>query len=1683
MQKTSTPYKGMNLDNTIPQKGEGVVSYALNAVVENSLNDGSIVYQNEPANIECCTLPTDFKLLGHKNILEEGYILVFLKNEKTGESEIGKITECSYNTYINANCLNFDLNHPIIDVVVKQTNCSVEVYFTDALNGRRYLDLTTPPYINDLPSNPIDCNKLLINPVFSIPSIEFVSITSGGDNQAGVYQFSAQYANALGEGYTSFYNVTNPIPLNENVITLDFNYIVDKTINLKIKNLDTSGYYDYVNVAVIKTINNVSTTELIGTYPITSNTLDISYFGQKQAIQLSLEDVITKFPIYENADGVYSTQDILGWYGVTTQERISYQEIANQINLQWQTYRIKGDAPYKGSKNFDLKGYFRDEIVPFEIVFYLTNGHQTDRFTIPGRQSTPFDLQIVNNEPRWKQENTGNRINFFPQYTSSPNPTTYEGPYEYGNFAYWESTENYPNNNIYGNLRNTPIRHHKFPDSQITHIHDDRYIFPLGIKIDIDQINNLINSSNLSIFQKSKIAGFKIVRGNRVVHKSVIARGIIRNVLRYSNTNTPPENTNIINNTVPPIVNIYIQLNRLVSSAKKSDVRDWGNSILNNAYTHLIGQQYDVITSLITAFTISPYPIPDGLLYPTRTPLGNVVDPTYPQRLNDIKSRLTSILNIPVNGQPIPESSYVYVENSIDIINDLIQQYNDAQLGINNPVQAISSFANSKENELYFPNYIFNDTRIRTDANGVPQDNYLFNVTFGDDCKQRFTFHSPDTSFFKPALGSTLNVDSIEYGTTKGRLYQVKNHAGYKIYTDGLYYISIGAAGVISILSRWVVVGLSTGGTIVDGNAAIQTYQIISNILEKCVPFVNYCYQFNSISNLDKTQKFKFKTNIEIGNYLVSGTQNVGDVYNINNWKRESSVYLKTKDAIPDLTGTLLDTSKNMVPRLEPTSIILSKASCYYATIKNEIPNLWGQLYSYESLDTGTYFSIKETGYKNIFGGDCYINPFSFKIKMPFFTDDRVGAPDGADIFYNELSNVGEAKYWYTSRTKAQTRDGFLSKIASTLFGTKDHRLFDSKSQILYRTGKMFLYAYGIPTFYCESTVNVDNRQAFNALEGNYFPNVGNSIPNEWLQEINVPIAFDNTYYYNKTFSKQNKENFFSYLPQDWTFDKCRQYFPFRTIFSEQAKDLTNPSNRNNWLVYKPTSFFDFPQTYGKLTSINSIKNNQVLVRFDNRTLLYNAMYTMPTNALQVYLGQSLFSKNTPPLDFGISEVGYVGSQHRFLLQTEYGPITVDAKRGQIFLLGENAKDISQGISKFLIENLKFSILKQFPNYPIDNVFKGIGITGVYDKRYNRIIITKKDYLPLDKNIKWDGIGFYLETPKAESAVSATNNLDFEIVSNCENGGTINVINVSGGIAPYNWYISGYDNTPRAVGQQINNIPNGEYTIVVQDSSEISSVGIVQITCTKQPPVRNDYLSLEDKQYFCNKSFTISYDLNNGAWISFHSYIPTSYISEQNYFISFYNNKTWNHNSQYIKYNNFYNSIHPYIIEHPYQFQLKDEILQNVTDYSIVLKHDDFESFTESEDEYFNKMILYTNQQCSGNLVLTKKPISNLKSYMEYPKYNNSSKEILYTKVDHLYRINTFWDITKNVKKPIFLKNCDNLSEFKKLNQENMNYNKSSYNRYPIRTKDLKIRMILDNRDDINIQTPLQITNTQSSEI
>ena len=678
-----------------------------------------------------------------------------------------------------------------------------------------------------------------------------------------------------------------------------------------------------------------------------------------------------------------------------------------------------------------------------------------------------------------------------------------------------------------------------------------------------------------------------------------------------------------------------------------------------------------------------------------------------------------------------------------------------------------------------------------------------------------------------------MKLENAIYGAGSGHFVQVQKNAMYKLITEEAQRDALKSSERIANITSPF-----------SPSAMFTAYQAYLQIYINGITRRNYARSYNSIAKYNYSAPIENnlqvkQREIDITQYLIPGVQNVGDDLNINNFNRESSVYVKTIDTrdgfavsslpypsdtpsllIGGITPAIEDKSRYTISErgncLKPENEFGISTVTYYASIKNIFRNQWGQIYSYETIDTGFQnLSIENASVGIIFGGDIFINKFSFKTKLPFFIDNRVGAPDDSDVFYDEIGNVAYPKYWHSSRSILFDYTTTVSPITTmdNIISIKAHNFDCPNSQVVNNPGRTFydgsfyLFAYGIPTFYCESAVNVDLRQAFNNREGDFYPHVSTGIPDAWLQESFVTIAQDNTYYYNPTFSKQNKENFFSHLPINWTEDVCLTNYPFRAIYSDRQENYVD-SDANNWLIYRPVSSFDFPQNYGKLTSLDGIQNRAVLARFENKSLLYNTMLTINTsNPQAAYLGNDSLFRSAPPIDFAETDLGYVGSQNKMLLKIPQGQITVDAKRGQVFLItGNQAMDLTafgSGVNRFFTDHLAFEILRYFPTVNTDNHFNGVGLHGVYDSKYDRVIISKLDYIPLSNNIKYDA-------------------------------------------ALQKFYI---------------NELFGNITV-------------------------KTFVDLTDVTYFCNKSWTLSYNVNTQSWVSFHSYIPNWYIAENNFFYS-----------------------------------------------------------------------------------------------------------------------------------------------------------------------------------------------------
>jgi len=593
-------------------------------------------------------------------------------------------------------------------------------------------------------------------------------------------------------------------------------------------------------------------------------------------------------------------------------------------------------------------------------------------------------------------------------------------------------------------------------------------------------------------------------------------------------------------------------------------------------------------------------------------------------------------------------------------------------------------------------------------------------------------------------------------------------------------------------------------------------------------------------------------------------------------------------------------------------------------------------------------------------------------------------------------------------------------------------------------------------------------------------------------------------------------------LRPDWKEGQvCYINYNNRAIWSDQS---SLEETKNNWLVYRPANLYDFPKGFGDLEAIDRLESRTVMVRYTNHFQLYNALATVDTGALTAVLGTGALFSGSQPVDTNTTDIGWAGAQNKMLVNCEQGHIWIDAKRGKVLLLrGTSVEELSGPKylnSKYFIDNLPFQILQYFPTIDTDNNFNGIGLHGVYDDFYKRLIITKLDWVPLpDTGMQFDGTNFYIEKTITINAPSQQHELmtccpegsemlfeysGYEDRSNnlfmgCSSGFEESFVppiscHTDVGIPgtneccpegyTYIGSLTGYDITKDSMTTTVFNscyqmIPVGGY---------FEGTYIPPEYC----PVSTSYtektiIELGDPAYFCSKCLTMSFSFLSNSWISWHSYFPNYYVEHENFFQSGYNSGTadvWDHNSVFNLFGNYRGQQYSYILEYPFIYKEKDQLLQWIEEYATVLRYTDFTIYTEPDQTiYFTNVVIYNNQASTGLLNLIPKDINNQASYQSYPRYNTNSVDILVTKVLHNYSYNMIWNNLKNVNTPMWIPDCTPEEGQKTLNQSNFDYGVKSFRKFPLMAKDCKVRSIMRiDRNPYKIISKFALTKTQDKD-
>lgn len=715
-------------------------------------------------------------------------------------------------------------------------------------------------------------------------------------------------------------------------------------------------------------------------------------------------------------------------------------------------------------------------------------------------------------------------------------------------------------------------------------------------------------------------------------------------------------------------------------------------------------------------------------------------------------------------------------------------------------------------NKWWYANFPFNDLgHDKFHTTDASRTNLIKHPNDGNS-NHLFSFLSPDIFLTRPAIPTEVVLAGYQSGKASESIVDVKDHPKYTIPGQDARDLATTLANAEFILevaaktaefitqggtgNLWFVGGF-TNGTNAAGAAtstiAIATY-IAATVAQGFVRIGQYRYEWlKTFRDLGATYNFvamtvgtgnynkflkaeegntEYLRGLSVRKYIKDGMHNTVDKdatpININNWLREESVLLSTGSDYKFNYPTEYKNIDNNTVNSLSSKITASDIGCKinqesirdiaspYFSLKNYIPDQWNTVDSIKWLTTNYIFKLTDdTTCKPILGGTVCISPFSWRRKTPLFRENAMSQPTKTPFSYSEYNNIGYSRYFLDYEVDSRYESPLLKipfpDISSNFnfdcqTGTKDFYVKPPS--------KMYLYSYGVVNFLVESEINCHFRYAGKEQKDGFYPQISNVA--EWVQEKNMSISEPNTFYYNNSYSFPVSNTPYKFL--DYTYDKeiwrKRGEQPNAVIYSEienNENDLTDP-----WLVFKPLNWYEFSTKFGKLIDLKDIESGQFLARFENQLVLHNAIDNLadgitPQNK---ELGTGgIFALR--PLEFKTTDLGFAGTQNTEISSTPYGHFTVDAKRGRIFQIDQNGKNLDviseqvgnqpTNMKQWFREHLPFKILKQFPQANIDNKFKSLGMNIWYDDRNSRIFFTKRDYISKGNPcLKYDEeIGFY----------------------------------------------------------------------------------------------------------------------------------------------------------------------------------------------------------------------------------------------------------------------------------------------------------------------------------------------------
>ena len=1047
--------------NVNPMFGMGdnpFYTYARNATLDSPLGDKNTL-SNEQSNRLAATVQTsDYKgiIIGTIHIENDEWA-IFSTDEAYGEIGIYSEDSETYKLVIRSDKFNFHKTHLIRGCSRVLSDCYRNLYWDDGLNPTRWIDLNSilnlenrkdAPFIKVTQSNvcktkvyetingkyELDTDAIRLASIVNPIQMRMNRGSEGGSITTGAYVAYAAYSS--GDTILSnFTTSTQPVHVFDSMEGSSAQLIIS------IDGID-NVHFDTFNLIIGMITAGVPSFFNVGQYSTNSSTIIVDSLTSGQSLK-DPKIILQENPNPVKSKACFNVDNRLYRTSPSIKPDFNYQPLANNIRACYVVSREKSDYYRNGGTNV---GYMRGESYAFFIRWVFNNGEKTN--------SSYF---IPNNDNDAVVTDKSNYANLLKE-----NKYGWADVNNFGNLEKKWSTETYPNNksDIWGNLCGEKICFHKFPDN-----------------IPITDKQNNINILGIAFFNIAPperdgqpiegIAGFEILRGDRNGNKTVIAKGLINNmrlVDTFQNDLMLMQNYPLNNRGDDSYLvryKSYYGKKKTTTDVKKDYIsfaknKSWNDSkfqfynipFYSISSPELVHTRYKAVGGTLKAENIMQGNIQSYFIYPDGHPKHKLISNglftvSITLGLGYALAHSAGLTTTAYNGSSVDYGgTYTALGTSSGTT---------GMAGPSAPASILQSVMSFLGNGLMVAakNLINDVANIATVIKGGnPGDIFQTSALIADKTTGTaggrsgyLTTSYTDTEYMKIPMalrlfsGPSLFINQLTLGTDNYidiLLNTVKYEQHAVIQTDYCFYGNV--KKIDDDIEKEVE--LENLSYIHNGGGFVGTGPDLSD---------NANFEDNSDFNGESVLSViqKSDTDVRFNEYLK------GKRFFVNNNRRQDFVALKTSKAFHEKIFGDVSGGREHFPIKSyyteedqiPLSTIVGKkrkdefwSKALYGSIRVDMDNQYGQLtnvkqliaspYPLNTIDNGMYYSGP------IFGGDTYINRYTEKNIMPFFTDTLpVDGRYGAFHDYSEHTTIPFPKYW--ANFEKFTTSDFIQSIAS----------------------------------------------------------------------------------------------------------------------------------------------------------------------------------------------------------------------------------------------------------------------------------------------------------------------------------------------------------------------------------------------------------------------------------------------------------------------------------------------------------------------------------------------------------------------------------------------------------------------------------------------------------------------------